>query len=108
MRGSTIRRLVLAAAVVVAGVAGGTSALASPSGDGGKAFTRCLRSHGLPGFPGVAVSEDGLVNLTVKGERVDVLSATYGRAVAACESLLPKGAVLPGKPVAPSAPSLPS
>lgn len=119
MRGSTIRRAVLAAAIVAVGVGAvaGTSAFASPSGasdDGGKAFTQCLRSHGLPDFPGVAVSEDGLINLTIKGERVDVLSEKYGKAVAACQSLLPSGATLPdgamllGKPGAPAAPQLPS
>ncbi|NUT10558.1 MAG: hypothetical protein HOQ38_08775 [Nonomuraea sp.] len=107
MKSSTMRKVVLAAAIAVAGM-GGVATAAPSGGDGGKAFTACLRSHGLPGFPEVAVSEDGLINLTVDGERVDVLSEKYGKAVAACQSLLPKGAVLPGKPAAPAAPILPA
>ena len=74
MFGSTIRRAVLAAAVLVAGASGMTAvADEAPAGDV-KEFTACVRSHGLPDFPGVALSSDGLVNLTIKGERVDVLS----------------------------------
>ena len=69
-----------------------------------KAFTDCMRSRGLPDFPEVAVSSDGLINLEIKGERVDVLSAKYGAAVKACESLLPTGAQLPGAPASPVAP----
>ncbi|GAA4233361.1 hypothetical protein FHR32_000616 [Streptosporangium album] len=67
-----------------------------------------MRSHGLPDFPEVTVSSDGLINLDIKGDRVDAFSREYGAAVKACESMLPVGAGLPGAPVAPSAPSLPS
>ncbi|GIH89430.1 hypothetical protein Psi01_00600 [Planobispora siamensis] len=74
--------------------------------DDGKAFAACMRSHGLPEFPEVAFSSDGTVNLTVKGERVDLLSAEYGSAVRACESLLPAGTHLPAPPQAPKAPEL--
>ncbi|MFD1538623.1 hypothetical protein [Nonomuraea guangzhouensis] len=109
MLGSTIRNVVLAAAVVAAGVGGGASMLSAPDGPRGdaKAFTDCMRSKGLPDFPEVAVSSDGLVNLEIKGERVDALSAKYGAAVKACESLLPTGTQLPGAPGAPGAPVAP-
>ncbi|TMR19248.1 hypothetical protein ETD86_20505 [Nonomuraea turkmeniaca] len=108
MVGSTIRRLVLAAAVLAAGMGGMAAASdEAPTGDV-KEFVACMRSHGLPDFPEVAVSSDGLVNLHIKGERVDVLSKTYGAAVKACESLLPAGKRLPQAPTAPVAPSLPS
>ncbi|MFG1685955.1 hypothetical protein ACGFNP_37725 [Nonomuraea sp. NPDC049269] len=109
MLGSTIRNVILAAAVVAAGVGGGASALSAPDGPGtdAKAFTDCMRSKGLPDFPEVAVSSDGLVNLEINGEHVDVLSVRYGAAVKACESLLPTGTHLPGAPDAPSAPAAP-
>ncbi|MEU5861043.1 hypothetical protein ABZ815_07730 [Nonomuraea sp. NPDC047529] len=108
MKGSTVRRVVLAA-LVFAAVAGGAAASYGEAGpdDGGKAFTSCVRAHGLPDFPGVTVSEDGLVNLSIGGERVDALSEKYGAAVKACGSLLPEGAGLPGKPQAPAAPEAP-
>ncbi|MEV4370381.1 hypothetical protein AB0J71_25160 [Nonomuraea sp. NPDC049637] len=38
---------------------------------------------------------------------MDALSATYGAAVRACESLLPRGARLPAAPQAPAAPAAP-
>ncbi|WP_433421005.1 hypothetical protein ACQP1V_09450 [Microtetraspora malaysiensis] len=107
MTGSKIRNAILA--IVVLGVGVGALSSAAPSaasGDGGKAFTSCMRAHGLPDFPDVAVSADGLINLDIKGERVDALSAKYGAAVSACEPLLPSGAVLPSRPHAPSAPPL--
>ncbi|TMR88135.1 hypothetical protein [Nonomuraea basaltis] len=74
------------------------------AGDGGRRFTTCMRAQGLPDFPDVAVSSDGLVNLTIGSERVEVLSEKYGEAVRACRHLLPAGAVLPGGPLAPQAP----
>ncbi|MFJ2034137.1 hypothetical protein [Streptosporangium sp. NPDC087985] len=109
MYGSTIRNAVLAvavaAAVTAAGV-GGTAAPPTVSAGDGKAFTECIRSHGLPDFPEVTVSGDGLINFDIKGDRVDALSTKYGAAVRACESLLPVRAGLPGAPAGPSAPSL--
>ncbi|MBP2706897.1 hypothetical protein JOL79_24110 [Microbispora sp. RL4-1S] len=106
MNHSTIGRIVLSAAVLATLIAMGTgempAALAGkPSGDGGRAFTVCMRAKGLPDFPDVSFSSDGLVNLTIRGERVDVLSPKYGAAVAACQSLLPAGPRRPGAPVAP-------
>lgn len=73
----------------------------------GAAFTACMRAHGVPAFPDVTLSSDGLVNLDIKGERVDGSSRIYGAAVHACEPLLPAGARLPGAPSAPRAPSAP-
>jgi hypothetical protein len=107
MSSSTTRNVILAVAVLAAGV-GGIAAPAAPAVEDGKAFTACMRSHGLPGFPEVAVSTDGLINLDIKGDRVDALSEKYGAAVKACEPLLPVGTGLPGAPGAPLAPSLPS
>lgn len=107
MYGSMIRRTVLAAAVLAAGVAGPAAPALASAGDG-EAFTACMRSHGLPDFPEVAVSTDGLINLDIKGERVDVFSDTYGAAVKACESLLPTPAHLPEAPTAPVAPEGPT
>ncbi|MBT2229322.1 hypothetical protein [Nonomuraea sp. NEAU-A123] len=106
MLGSTIRNVVLAAAVVAAGVVGGAGVMSAPDGPGedAKAFTDCVRAKGLPDFPEVVVSSDGLINLEIKGERVDVLSAKYGAAVKACEPLLPTGTQLPVAPSAPVAP----
>ncbi|MGW5686220.1 hypothetical protein [Nonomuraea sp. NPDC003754] len=112
MAGSTIRRVVLTVAVLTAAFAAGvgwvTTASSAAPADDGRAFTACMRAQGLPGFPEVALSSDGLINFDIRGERVDVLSDKYGAAVRACGSLLPAGSRLPGAPAAPSAPSLPS
>ncbi|MEW9529858.1 hypothetical protein [Microbispora sp. NPDC049125] len=114
-----MKRTVLAAAVfgaAVAAVAAPVAVAAGKAGDaggggncggGGRAFTCCMRAHGLPGFPDVTFSEDGLVNLDIRGERVDALSAKYGAAVKACQSLLPAGSRLPDAPTAPRAPAAP-
>ncbi|MBB6547556.1 hypothetical protein [Nonomuraea rubra] len=98
-----IRKMVLAGVVLAAGLSWIPSADAAPAGDGGKAFTACMRSHGLPGFPEVTFSSEGLINLRIEGERVDVLSEKYGAALRACESLLPAHSRLPVPPSAPSA-----
>jgi hypothetical protein len=105
------RKMVLAGVVLVAGLSGLPAAEAAPTEaaptEDGRAFTACMRSHGLPGFPEVTFSPEGLINLEIKGERVDVLSGTYGAALRACESLLPARSWLPALPQAPSAPPLP-
>ncbi|GAA4532833.1 hypothetical protein [Nonomuraea ferruginea] len=107
MFGSKISRFVLAAVVLAAGVGWMAGSEEEPVRDG-EQFTACMRAHGLPGFPEVALSSAGLVNLDIKGERVDVLSGKYGAAVEACEPLLPVGSRLPGAPTAPTAPPFPS
>ncbi|MFI7417001.1 hypothetical protein [Nonomuraea sp. NPDC049684] len=52
MKGSITGRVVLAA-LVFAAVTGGAAASYGESGpdDGGKAFTACVRAHGLPAAP---------------------------------------------------------
>ncbi|MFF0312329.1 hypothetical protein ACFYSC_33255 [Streptosporangium sp. NPDC004379] len=107
MFGSTIGKVVLAAAVLAAGAGWAVVTSAEDPADGGGTFTACMRSHGSPGFPEVSFSSDGLVNLDIKGERVDAVSQKYGAAVKACEPLLPAGSRLPGAPAAPAAPSAP-
>ncbi|MGV9536200.1 hypothetical protein ACWEU6_20520 [Streptosporangium sandarakinum] len=116
---STVKRRVLTAAVLAAAalavmlavLAAGKGGLAAASSgnpaDGAGRFTACMRSHGLPGFPEVSFSSDGLVNLDIRGERVDVMSRKYGAAVKACEPLLPAGSRPPGAPAAPPAPAPP-
>ncbi|NUW43212.1 hypothetical protein [Nonomuraea rhodomycinica] len=104
---TTLRVGIIAAAVSVVAAVAASAAPPGPSGGGGKAFTACMRAHGLPDFPDTAFSSDGLVSLEVKGEDVDVRSATYGAAVRACEPLLPHGVRPPGAPAAPAAPAAP-
>ncbi|GAA4961402.1 hypothetical protein GCM10023334_080400 [Nonomuraea thailandensis] len=98
--------MVLAGVILVAGLSPLPTAEAAPAGDG-RAFTACMRTHGLPGFPEVTFSSEGLINLEIEGERVDVLSGKYGAALRACESLLPARSRLPVPPQPPSAPPLP-
>lgn len=104
MRRPSLKNLV-AVGSVAAAVAAGTgfhTATAAPSD--GTAFTACMRSHGVPDFPDVTLSSDGLINLDIQGEPVDVLSGKYGAAIEACESHLPSGTNLPDAPQAPPAP----
>ncbi|MFI6505254.1 hypothetical protein [Nonomuraea typhae] len=110
MLGSTLKAALVAAAITAATPPAAplpAAPLPAASGlesDGGETFAQCMRSHGLPGFPEVSVSEEGLVNLTVKGERVDVMSKVYGEAVKACRHLLPGNVHLPTPPPAPEPP----
>ncbi|GAA3429407.1 hypothetical protein GCM10018953_65910 [Streptosporangium nondiastaticum] len=115
---STVKRRVLTAAVlaaaalavmlaVLAAGRGGVAAASPGNPAGAGRFTACMRPHGLPGFPEVSFSSDGLVNLDIRGERVDVMSRKYGAAVKACEPLLPAGSRPPGAPAAPPAPAPP-
>ncbi|MEV0148689.1 MULTISPECIES: hypothetical protein [unclassified Nonomuraea] len=107
MINTTLRVGIVAAAVTVVAAMTATAAPTGASEGDVKAFTACMRAHGLPDFPDTAFSSDGLVNLEIKGEPVDALSAKYGAAVRACEPLLPHGARLPGAPAAPAAPAAP-
>lgn len=68
-------------------------------------FTACMRSHGVPDFPGITISADGETQL--KGG-VNPLSATYQAAAKACASLLPAGSALPAdpEPAPPTTPTL--
>ena len=94
--------------ITIAALAIGAWALpATAAPEDGTTFTACMRANGLPDFPEVTFSSEGLVNLTLKSERVDVMSEKYGKAIEACKHLLPDGFTLPVKPEAPKAPVLP-
>lgn len=122
MRHSPIPRALGAAVLLVVigldagacgGAAPGSTSDPTPSSAGAAAldtrpFVECMRAHGLPDFPDVSVSSDGLVNFDIRGERVDADSELYGAAVQACQSLLPDGARLPDAPAAPPAPEAPT
>jgi hypothetical protein len=96
-------RLLTAAAllsgVLVAGCGGsstgptdGASTSASASAvESGLAFTRCIRSHGVPNFPDPKVSGQ-----TVRmGSPSTVQSPAFQSAAHSCQRLLPKGALGP-------------
>lgn len=71
-----------------------------------EAFTTCMRSHGVPEFPGITISANGQIQL--KGGSINPISTTYQSAAKACVSLLPAGSTLPAEPQppAPAAPDL--
>jgi hypothetical protein len=105
------RILIAIAATAIGAWALPATASSTATAEDGKTFTACMRANGLPDFPEVtfstAGSTGGLVNLTLKGGRVDVMSDEYGKAIEACKHLLPDGFTLPVKPEAPKAPVLP-
>jgi hypothetical protein len=101
MRRTTIGTIIVANALSLA-LAGCTADSADAPDTG--PFVACMRSHGLPDFPDVTVSAEGLVNFDIKGERADVRSEKYGPALRVCESLLPDSAHWPDAPPAPPAP----
>jgi hypothetical protein len=109
----TVLLLVVAAVVAAQAVrttpaAGSTAttsstSTASTSSDrdrGADAFTACMRSHGVPGFPGVTIAADGHVRL--KGGSVKPVSAAYRAAARTCASSLPAGSELPADPAPPA------
>ncbi len=107
MLGTTLRRVILVTALI-ATTAGLTSVpAAAPPDDGDVTFTACMRAHGHPGFPQVAVSADGLVNFDIRGESIHLGSPKYGPAFSSCERYLPRGGALPGGPPAPPTPPVP-
>lgn len=91
--------LALGAAALVPTAA---SATTSTSQD----FSACMRSHGVQDFPDLEVSSAGRIGLSLEGTPFNPFSATYREALAACQSLLPSGTVLPEAPAAPQAPSI--
>ncbi len=112
----TPRGLVIVVTVAVLGWGVSACAGEAPGANGGsdsatettsrldtRPFVECMRSHGLPDFPEVTVSSDGLVKFDIGGERVDVGSKLYGQALQACQSLLPDGTRMPDAPEAPPA-----
>jgi hypothetical protein len=77
---------------------GGASASASASAtsevESGVAFSRCVRSHGLPSFPDPKVSGQ-----TVRmGSPRTIESPAFHSALHSCQRLLPKGSPSPGPP----------
>ena len=64
------------------------SAVSAPSGSGALAFSRCMRSHGVPKFPDPA--SDGVIP-KVPLERLGVSSSRFQAAHAECRHLLPHG-----------------
>jgi hypothetical protein len=80
--------------------AGGASSSASAAGavESGVAFSRCIRSYGVPNFPDPKVSGQ-----TVRmGSPSAVRSPAFQSAARSCQRLLPKG---PPGPEAPSGPA---
>ncbi len=67
-----------------------------------------MRRNGEPNIPGITITSDGQVHLTLSSSKIDPLSDTYKKAVATCEDLLPAGTTLPAAPTppVPAAPSL--
>ena len=100
-------RLLAAAAllsgVLVAGCGGSspsptggasTSAPAASAVESGLAFTKCIRSHGVPNFPDPKVSGQ-----TVRmGSRSTIQSPAFQSAAHSCQRLLPKGSPSSGPP----------
>jgi hypothetical protein len=97
-----------AEAPVATRAASTTSNGAGGAAGAAQAFTTCMRSHGVPNFPGVTISADGRATLNLPGSGVNPIAAGFQAAVQACKSLLPdRGGELPNKPRPPS-PSSPS
>jgi hypothetical protein len=65
-------------------------------------FTTCMQDNGVADFPGITITEDGQIRLSLSGDGVDVFADAYRDAVAACQDLLPAGSSLPGEPEVPS------
>jgi hypothetical protein len=59
-------------------------------------YTDCVRANGVPDFAGVAIAEDGTMQLAL-GEGINPFSDVYQAAVEACAELLPDG-ILPQEP----------
>ena len=93
----------LLSGVLVAGCGGGspspsggasTSASAASAVASGVAFSRCIRSHGVPNFPDPKVSGQ-----TVRmGSARTIQSPAFQSAVHSCQRLLPKGPPSSGPP----------
>jgi hypothetical protein len=91
-----------AVAVLAAGCGGGTSpptSSAAATGNVGKqyvAFSVCMRSHGVPGYPDPEVSSSGnRVQVTISPGSADPNSPAFESAGHTCHNFLPNG----GKPV---------
>jgi hypothetical protein len=96
------RARLLAAAALLSGVlvagcggsspsatgAASTSASAASAVESGVAFSRCIRSHGVPSFPDPRVSG----NTVRMGSPRTIESPAFRSALRSCQRLLPKGA----------------
>jgi hypothetical protein len=59
-------------------------------------FSKCMRAHGVPGFPDPTTSPGGGVGLSVKSSSgVDPGSPIFQAAQRACQSLMPGGGPVP-------------
>jgi hypothetical protein len=65
-------------------------------------FSKCMRSHGVPGFPDPKVSADGGIQLGIrKGSGVDPNSSQFKAAQQACQKLMPGPKDRKGGPAGP-------
>jgi len=100
------------AATVVLGAAGASAGLTSFNADDSRveltatereqhaqAFTDCMRSNGVPNFPGITIADGGQIRLVPSEEGVNPLADEYRTAAEACADLLPDGSTLPQDPV---------
>lgn len=79
-----------------AGSGGSSSAHGSSSSQQGLAYSRCMRSHGVPRFPDASSGNalpDGLPK--VDPQQLEVSSSQYRAAQGACAHLLPGGGEMP-------------
>jgi hypothetical protein len=81
---------VLAGACALAGCGSSNKPAAVSTGDPGLAFARCMRAHGLTGFPDPG--RRGEISIA-PGSGVDPRSPVFQSAQRACQRLLPKGGV---------------
>jgi hypothetical protein len=85
-----------------------TSRRATNDEEAARSFTACMRSHGVPDFPGVTISADGKVHLDLGRSHIDPIASRFVAAEQACASLLPHGGrELPERP-SPPPPASPS
>lgn len=96
----------------VASLAGGTTTGATPTTDGavsgppagiggrvvmklggGLAFSRCMRAHGVPGFP----DPNAQGEIQIAGSAIDPRSASFQAAMRACASNAPHGTPSPAQ-----------
>lgn len=94
-----VRTTPAAGSTAAASTTSTTSTNSDPDRDA-DTFTACMRSHGVPDFPGVTIAADGTVRL--KGGNVKPVSAAYRAAARTCASSLPAGSELPNDPAPPA------
>lgn len=83
-----------ALAVIVAGCGSGSTArttTTSAAHELAVKFARCMRAHGVSGFPDPAASGSFTIDGVVNGSSLDPASAAFKQAIAACRNLEPPG-----------------